>query len=219
MNSKVFSFSAMALMVQMLVVCIEAGAATVILNCNVGGARLEYGLPRDRTLCHTGSFPQVIANVRRYDYIMIRATAPGYETWEQGYEVPTSGANTLTINLEPENLNPLASPLFGIDGQIVSKRGLKVLPKTYKVVCRNLTTYKKSDGPQVSQDINYNDGSAGNFCGVFANFATNRAVAAGDSIFVGVFNSSLTRCYGHTTRKLSEDEVANAGIVVTIFVP
>lgn len=190
-------------------------AATVILSCDVGGSQLEL-YDDDTRSWQKSSFPKVL-NLPRYSYIIVRASAPGYETLERGYEVNRADINNFLVSLEPVDPNPLATPLFGISGQIISRRGLAILPNTYRVVCRNMKTYKKSDAHQVSQDINYNDSGAW-FSGVFANFSTNRSAATGDRIFVGVFNSSLTRCFGYVNKTLDEDDISNAGILLKVFI-
>lgn len=190
-------------------------AATVIISCDVGGAGLELYDDATRSW-QKSSFPKVL-NLPRYSYVIVRASATGYETLERGFEVNRADVNNILISLEPVDPNPATTPLFGICGQIISRRGLAILPNTYRVVCRNLTTYKKSDAHQVSQDINYNDSGAW-FSGVFANFGNNRAAAVGDRVFVGVFNSSLTRCFGHVIKILDEEEISNAGILTTIYI-
>lgn len=208
-----------AVLVMAILVMVVTGsalsAATVIVNCDVGGAQLELYDFTTRSW-QKSSFPKVLS-LPRYSYVLVRATAPGYETLERGYDVDRADMNNFLVSLVPENPYPESTPLFGISGQIVSRRGLAILPNTYRVVCRNLTTYKKSDGHQVSQDINYNDSGAW-FSGVFANFANNRAAAVGDRVFIGVFNSSLTRCFGHEVRTLEEEDISNAGILTTIFI-
>jgi hypothetical protein len=190
-------------------------AATVILTCNVGGATLEYRTNENLTW-QTSSFPKVLA-CRRYEYLMVKVTAPGYEDFEYGYDVNNSGMNNFVITLQPEDPNPYSVALFGIGGQIVSKRGLTILPNTYKILYRNITTYKKTDAAQVSQDSNYNT-TDGVFSGVFANLATNRAAAVGDKIAIMVMNSSMTRVYGYAVKVLTDEDVSNCGIFVTILV-
>jgi hypothetical protein len=193
----------------------SAGAATVFLTCNVGGAILEVRTNEDLTW-QTSTFPKVLS-CRRYEYVMVKVTAPGYEPYQNGFDVENDGANNFAITLVPEDPNPTSCALFGIAGQIISKRGLTILPNTYKILYRNVTTYNKNHASQISQDVNYNT-DGGWFSGVFANLATNRAAAVGDKIVILVMNSSMTRVYGYAVRILTEDEVANAGIMVTILI-
>jgi hypothetical protein len=148
---------------------------------------------------------------------MVKVTAPGYEPYQNGFDVTNDGANNFAITLTPEDPNPYSVALFGMAGQIVSKRGLKILPNSYKILYRNITTYKKTDASQVSQDTNYNTDD-GWFSGVFANLATNRAAAVGDKIAILVMNSSMTRVYGHAVKVLTDEDVSNCGIFVTILV-
>ena len=203
----------------LIIICISISSslsgATAIFTCPVGGATLEY-LDDETNTWHVDTFPKTLL-VPRYTYVVVKVTAPGYENFEQGYEIDKDGVNNIVINLELEDSDPTKLPLFGIGGQIISKRGLDILPDTYQVIVRNMTTYKKTDGPQVSQDINPNGGNGG-YSGVFANLVTNRAAAVGDRVFVGAFNSSKTRCYGYNVKILTEDDLSNGGVFITILV-
>lgn len=205
----------LVLLVVLMVQPVQVLAATVIIKCDVGGAQLE--IYDDATRSYKPSILPKVLSVPRYTYIQIRVSAEGYETFERGYEAERSDINNILVSLIPDSYNPPTVPLFGMCGQIISRRGLQIIPGTYKVLCRNMTTFKKTDGSQVSQDINPNETNGG-FSGVFANLANNRAAAAGDKIFIGVFNHSLTRCYGHVFKTLSEDEISNAGVFVNIFI-
>jgi hypothetical protein len=202
----------------MLLVCIstQLNGAGALFSCNVGGATFEYLDDETNTWKDGGTFPRLFS-VPRYTYIVIRATAQGYEDFEQGFEVCRADLNEFRISLIPESSNPESLPLFGIVGQIVSRKGLRVLKDTYKVVSRNLTTYRKTDAFQVSQDINPNNVD-GWYTNVFANLATNRAVAVGDRVFSGVFNSNMTRCYGYAVTTLTEEHLSEGHVMQTILI-
>ena len=191
-------------------------AATVIFTCNVGGATVTYQ-DDDSNTWKTSSFPLVLV-VKRYTYISTKVTVAGYEPYEKGFEVTNPTMNNILIELLPENLTPTSAPIFGACGSLISKRKIEILPNTYKVLGRNLKTFKKTDAAQVSQDVSYNEAKGG-FSVVFANFATNRAAAVGDQIFIGAFNSSLTRCYAQKTITLTEEIMEEGGMVVYLLVP
>lgn len=191
-------------------------SATMIFNCNVGGAKLQFYNDNTRDWNAPIPFPQTKV-VPQYTYLIVKVTAPGYEDFEQGFEAKLYGMNDFLVTLTPDNYTPTTVALFGCEGHIISRRGLSILPNTYKVVMRNLSTYKKTDAAQISQDIVYN-GTDGHFSCCLANLFTNRAVAVGDKVFIGVFNTTLTRCYGHVTKTMTEDTVANAGMLAKIFI-
>ncbi len=197
-----------------------ASAATMFFNCNIAGAKLQVYNDNIRDWDAPISFPYTRVEPR-YTLLLLKVTAIGYEDFERGYEA-TSYPQMFTINLEPSDATPAGVPLFGWAGQIVSKRGLVVMPNAYRVIMRNLTSYKKTDAPQVSQEITTN-AVDGNFSCCLANFSTIRnpngsAAIVGDRVYVGAFNSSMTVCYGYKIKTLTEDDVSDAGIYMNIFV-
>jgi hypothetical protein len=199
-----------------LTLSLSANGAGALFNCDVGGVTFEYLDDETNEWKSGGTFPRLFS-VPRYTYICIRVTAPGYEIFEKGYEVTRPDLNKFYISLIPEVSDPVATPLFGIAGQVFSRRGLSILPDTYKIITRNLTTYQKTHAPQISQDIVSNSVD-GCFTSVLANLGNNRAAAVGDRIFVGAFNRNMTRCYGYAFVTLKEDNISEAHIMVKILV-
>lgn len=195
-------------------------AASMLFECDIVGAQLQIYNDDIRSWDTPISFPYTSV-VPRYTLVLVKVTAPGYEVFEQGFEA-TAHPQRFVINLVPEDYAPAGVPLFGWGGRLISKRGLAIMPNAYRVVMRNLTTHKKTNPAQVSQDMQYN-GADGNFSCCLANFATTRspygsAALPGDNVYIGAFNSSLTVCYGYRIKTLTEEDVDNAGVYMDIFV-
>jgi len=210
----------MVLVILSVFIANSAFSASMLFECDIVGAKLQV---YDDNIRDWG-VPMALPVTRvepRYTLVLIKVTAPGYEDFEQGFEA-TSYPQRFVINLVPEDYAPAGVPLFGWAGQLISKRGLAIMPNSYRIVMRNLTTHKKTNPTQVSQDIQPN-AVDGHFSCCLANFATTRspngsAALVGDQIFIGAFNSSLTVCYGHVVKTLTEEEVDNAGVYMNIFV-
>ncbi|HNV70601.1 MAG TPA: hypothetical protein PKO06_12945, partial [Candidatus Ozemobacteraceae bacterium] len=92
----------------LLTVAMGCEASALLVTCEVGGATLERYNDTTRSWQRIGGMPYLIA-VRRYAYVMIRVTAPGYQEFEQGYEVRTDGTARAHVVLEPENDNPTST--------------------------------------------------------------------------------------------------------------
>lgn len=198
----------------------SAFAAAMNFECDVAGAKLQVYDYRNRVWGSPVSLPHTIVEPR-YTLVIIKVTAPGHEDFEQNFEAAANPQRHV-INLVPDTYNPDGVPLFGWAGQIVSKRGLSIMANQYKVVMRNMTTHKKTNAAQVSQDIVYNS-TGGHFSCCLANFSTIRnqygsAALPGDRVYVGAFNSNLTICYGYKVITLTEEDVSNAGVYMNIFV-
>jgi hypothetical protein len=210
----------MLIVLMFVMVASLVSAASMLFECDTVGARLEVYNYEIRDWSAPIPFP-VTRVEAQYEMLLIRVTAPNYETFEQNFEA-TSYPQRFVINLVPEDYAPAGVPLFGWAGQLISKRGLVIMPNSYKIVMRNLTTHVKTNPTQVSQDIQPN-ATDGHFSCCLANFATTRspngsAALPGDRVFVGAFNSSMTVCYGHVVRILTEEDVDNAGVYMNIFV-
>lgn len=121
------------------------------------------------------------------------------------------------IILVPEDNDPAGLPLFGFGGKIVSKRGLAIMTGAYKILVRNLTTYRRGDG-QKSQNIVLSS-TDGWYTAALADLASNKAVKVGDRIAVIAANSSLTRCYGFKVHTINEDDIENGNVILNILVP
>jgi len=210
----------MVLVILSVFIANSAFSASMLFECDTVGAKLEVYNYEIRDWSAPIPFP-VTRVEARYEMLLIRVTAPGYETFEQNFEA-TSYPQRFVINLVPEDYAPAGVPLFGWAGQLISKRGLAIMPNSYRIVMRNLTTHKKTNPTQVSQDIQLN-AVDGHFSCCLANFATTRspngsAALVGDRVFIGAFNSSMTVCYGHVVKTLTEEDVDNAGVYMNIFV-
>ena len=197
-----------------------AFAAAMNFECDVVGAKLQEYNYDTRSWGTPVAFPFTVVKPR-YTLILIKVTAPNHEDFEQNFEAAATPQRHV-INLVPDDYNPDGVPLFGWAGQIISKRGLAIMANQYKVVMRNMTTHKKNNAAQVSQDIVYNS-TGGNFSCCLANFSTARnqygsAALPGDRVYVGVFNKTLTMCYGYKLITLSEEDISNAGVLVNIFI-
>ena len=195
-------------------------AAAMNFECDVVGAKLQVYDDNIRDWGSPVSLPFTTVKPR-YTLVIIRVTAPGHEDFEQNFEAAATPQRHV-INLVPDTYNPDGVPLFGWAGQIISKRGLSIMANQYKIVLRNMTTHKKTNAAQVSQDIVYNS-TGGHFSCCLANFSTIRnqygsAALPGDRVYVGAFNSNLTVCYGYKVITLTEEHVSNAGVYANIFV-
>lgn len=216
MRSKIF----MLLVIMVAILATPAFSASMIFECDVVGAKLQAYDYDARTWGAPTSFP-VTKVEPRYTMLLIKVTASGYDDFEQNFEA-TSYPQRFVINLVPEDYAPAGVPLFGWAGQLVSKRGLAIMPNAYRIVMRNLTTHKKTNPAQVSQDIT-SSGADGYFSCCIANFATTRspygsAALPGGQVYIGAFNSTLTVCYGYRIKTLTEEDVDNAGVYMDIFV-
>lgn len=203
-----------AMLVMMFVMMVSmAHGAAMIFECDVVGAKLQIYDDNIRDWGSPIPFPYTVVKPQ-YTLVTIKVTASGYEDFEQLYET-TKAPQRHVINLVPE-YDDIGVPLFGWAGQIISKRGLSIMANQYKVVMRNMTTHKKTNAAQVSQDIVYNSAN-GYFEGCLVNFLTTRsqygsAALPGDKVFIGVFNSRLTMCYGYVYVTLTEDNISDAAV-------
>ncbi len=209
----------LALVILSVISATPAFAAAINFECDVVGAKLQVYDNNIRDWGNPVSLPYTVVEPQ-YTLVTIKVTASGYEDFEQLYET-TKAPQRHVINLVPE-YDDIGVPLFGWAGQIISKRGLSIMANQYKIVMRNMTTHKKTNAAQVSQDIVYNS-TGGHFSCCLANFSTIRnqygsAALPGDRVYVGAFNSNLTICYGYKVITLTEEDVSNAGVYMNIFV-
>ena len=203
-----------AMLVMMFVMMVSmAHGAAMIFECDVVGAKLQIYDDNIRDWGSPISFPYTVVKPQS-TLVTIKVTASGYEDFEQLYETSTTSQRHV-INLVSA-YNTKGATFFGCAGQIISKRGLSIMASQYKVVFRNMTTHKKNNAAQVSQDIVYNSAN-GYFEGCLVNFSTARsqdgsAALPGDKVFVGVFNSRLTMCYGYVYVTITEDNISESAV-------
>jgi len=203
------------LMVMLLVVnMVSAEIGNFFFTCDVGGATIETY--EDNTYTDAGACPLLLERPA-YTYVIVRVSAPGFITFERGYENVNDGLNHFNITLVAEDYVPDGRPMFGFGGKIVSRRGFAVFTGQYQVIIRNLTTYKKGDG-QTSEDRNSNT-TDGWYSAALVNFATNKAVKVGDRVVVVVANSNFTRMYGCKVFTITTEDIEKGDKITTILVP
>ncbi len=190
--------------------------SALLLTCNVGGAKLEKYDDNTHTWKLLGGFPRLI-ECPRYTYIMVRATADGFQEVEKGIEVKSAGQMHEAITLEPDNPNPNSQPMFSIGGQVTKKSGLSVFQGAYIVLTRNMTTYKTATYSQAAHDENPVD-IDGWYTNTFADLTQNKAASVGDRLFVGVYNLNKSFCYGYKYLTLTEENISRGYVIVNVVI-
>ena len=166
-----------------------AFGAGLLVTADVGGTQIEEY--RNHTWVHLGECPRLFV-AEQYSYVLLRFSNSGFQTQEVGFELKNEGTTHVNVQLISEDPNPQTIALFAFAGQIVSKRGFSILPGQYLVYVRNITTHIRNVQTQKTTDENLNQSDGWYSC-TLADMVGNRAVAVGDKVFVGVFNSTKTK--------------------------
>lgn len=210
MRFRVFQF---VLAVLFVFTVSASDASGLLVTSDTGGAKLERYDEGVRAWKLLGNLPRLIV-IPQYEYVLFRVSADGFEPFEQGVDVRTSGTRHEHIVLEPVNPDPKKLALFAVAGHVISRTGKPVLPNMYRVLTRNMTTYQAGRG-QAVQDEN----PIGNetwYSNTLADLSTNRAVAEGDRIFCGVFSWDRRRCLGYVYHVLTSDDLAQGYVQLDI---
>lgn len=191
-------------------------ASGFYFTCDTPKATIEY-YDENNVYQPAGTLPW-FAIRQKYSYLIVRVSAPGYETFEKGFEnsSDTLEGNTFNIKLVPEDANFEGRAMMGFAGQVVSRRAKKIYANNFKILICNLTTYKKGDGQtsRVISDVQ-NDGW---YSGALVNFATNKAAKLGDRIAYMVFDSQLSRCYGVKVHVVNQDDLDNTAVILNVLI-
>lgn len=204
------------LMVLLFVTGAVFGASGFLFTCDTPGATIEY-YDENNVYQPAGTLPW-IALKPQYSYLIVRVSAPGYETFEKGFEntADTLAGNEFNIKLIPDDANFNGVPLVGFTGRVISRSAKKIYANNFKILICNLTTYKKGDGQtsRVISDVQ-NDGW---YSGALVNFATNKAVKLGDRIAYMVFDSHLSRCYGVKVHVVNQDDLDDTVVIQNVLI-
>ena len=209
------SLRARILVVMMVLFTCPIFAAGLLVTSSVGGTQIEEY--KNNSWIVRGDCPRLFV-ADQYSYYLLRFSAPGYQTQEVGFELKNEGTTHVNIQMLPDNPNPEKIALFAFAGQLVSKKGLSIFPGQYKVYVRNITTHVKNVQTQKTTDENPNQDDGWYSC-TLADMTTNRAVAVGDKVFVGAFNSSKTKCFGYVYHVVTEEDINMAYFITDIKVP
>lgn len=205
------------MLAMMVLVSSSAFAAGLLVSADVGGAKVQV-YNEDTSLWSAPSPAPYYLPVDQYSYVAFRVTAPGYKTYEQGVDVRCEGTLHINAPMEPVDGEIRQLALYAFGGYVKAKSGRAILPNQYQVYVRNMSTHVTGvDQGQRTQDQNPND-SVGWYSLTLADFTTNRAVATGDRIFIGVYNYNKSRCYGFVYHVITDADMRNGGYIVNITI-
>lgn len=205
------------MLIVMILLAQVSFAAGLLITADVGGAKVQVYNEDTKSWGIAYTAPYYMP-VDQYTYVAFRVTAPGYKDYEQGVDVRCEGTLHITAPLEPVDAEIRKLALYAFGGYVRAKSGRTILPSQYKVFVRNMTTHVTGvDQGQRTQDENPNEAD-GWYSLTLADFSTNRAVATGDRLFIGVYNWNKSRCYGYVYHVITDQDMQNGGYIANITI-
>lgn len=204
----------------MLLFCLTsqlAFGAGLYITTNPSSAKIERYDESARTWVNLGEAPRLFVT-ERYEYVLLRISLAGYTAQEKGYTTDLDGTTYVNEILIPEDSNPATKMLFAVGGTVSSRSGKLIIAGMYKVLTRNMTTYRPSGG-LACQDTNPIQDDKGWYTNTLQDPNSNRAIAVGDRIFTGVFSYDMKRCHGYRYVTVTAEDVNAAYIIVDIVIP
>lgn len=206
-----------AMFVMMVLFAQVSFAAGLLVSADAANAKVQI-YNEDTKVWSTPSPAPYYLPVDQYTYVAFKVTAPGFKEYEQGVDVRCEGTLHINAPMEPVDGEIRQLALYAFGGYVKAKSGRTILPNQYQVYVRNMSTHVTGvDQGQKTQDQNPND-SVGWYSLTLADFGTNRAVATGDRLFIGVYNYNKSRCYGYVYHVITDADMRNGGYIADITI-